>query len=196
MMTSSNGNISALLALCAGKSPVGSHHKDIWCSLWSARTNGWAKNRDACDLRRHRTHYDITVMISMIIDGSVGLCAGIWWAEKWVPVMVTSSNGNIFRVTGPLWGEFTGHWWIPLTKANDAGLWSFLFICGWINGWVNNREAGDLRRHCAYYDVTVMWRPGPNPGLVTGRRFVSCRFKFRIRFPVPAHKSVTKHSQT
>ena len=29
-------------------------------------------------------------------------------------------------------------------------------ICVWINGWVNNREAGDLRRHCAHYDVTVM----------------------------------------
>ena len=24
------------------------------------------------------------------------------------------------------------------------------------NGWVNNREAGDVRRHCAHYDVTVM----------------------------------------
>ena len=33
---------------------------------------------------------------------------------------MTSSNGNIFRVTGPLWGEYTGHWWIPLTKASDA----------------------------------------------------------------------------
>ena len=28
-----------------------------------------------------------------------------------------SSNGNIFRVTGPLWGEFTGHQWIPLTNG-------------------------------------------------------------------------------
>ena len=28
-------------------------------------------------------------------------------------VMMTSSNGNIFRVTGPLCGEFTGHRWIP-----------------------------------------------------------------------------------
>ena len=25
------------------------------------------------------------------------------------PYMMPSSNGNIFRVTGPLWGEFTGH---------------------------------------------------------------------------------------
>ena len=41
-------------------------------------------------------------------------------------IMMTSSNGNIFRVTGPLWGEFTGYWWIPLTKASDAELWCFL----------------------------------------------------------------------
>ena len=30
------------------------------------------------------------------------------------------------------------------------------FIFAWINGWVNNREAGDLRRRCAHYDVTKM----------------------------------------
>ena len=29
-------------------------------------------------------------------------------------------------------------------------------ICAWINVWENNREAGDLRRHGAQYDVTVM----------------------------------------
>ena len=32
----------------------------------------------------------------------------------------------------------------------------FSLICAWINGWVNNREAGDLRRHRAHYDVVVM----------------------------------------
>ena len=58
--------------------------------------------------------------------------------------MMTSSNGNICRVTGPLWGEITSHWWILLTKASDGEL---SLICAWINGWVNNREAGDLRRH-------------------------------------------------
>ena len=41
--------------------------------------------------------------------------------------MMTSSNGNIFRVTGPLCGEFTGHRWIPLTKASDAELCCFLW---------------------------------------------------------------------
>ena len=28
-------------------------------------------------------------------------------------------------------------------------------ICAWMNGWVNNREVGDLRRQHAHYDVTV-----------------------------------------
>ena len=69
--------------------------------------------------------------------------------------MMTSSNRNIFRVTGPLCGEFTGPRWIPLTKASDAELWCFL-IYAWINSWVNNREAGDLRRNGAHYDVIVM----------------------------------------
>ena len=35
---------------------------------------------------------------------------------------MTSSNGNIFRVTGHFCGEFTGHRWIPCTKASDAEL--------------------------------------------------------------------------
>ena len=41
--------------------------------------------------------------------------------------MMTSSNGNIFHVTGLLQGGPTGHWWIPPTKARDAELWCFLW---------------------------------------------------------------------
>ena len=49
-------------------------------------------------------------------------------------------------------------WWrhqIPLTKGET---WSFdvFFDLRLNNGWVNNGEAGDLRRHSAHYDVTVM----------------------------------------
>ena len=35
----------------------------------------------------------------------------------------------------------------------------FSLICAWINGCVNNHEAGDLRRHRDHYDVSVMCRP-------------------------------------
>ena len=41
--------------------------------------------------------------------------------------MMTSSNGNFFRVTGHLCGEFTDHRWIPRTKASVAELWCFLW---------------------------------------------------------------------
>ena len=56
---------------------------------------------------------------------------------------MTSSNGNFFRVTGPLWGESTGDRWIPFTKAGE--LWCFLWSA-----------PGDLRHHHAHYDVTVV----------------------------------------
>ena len=57
---------SALLAICAGNSssPVNSPHKGRWrgalmFSLICAWMNDWVSNRD---LRRHRIHYDVTVM--------------------------------------------------------------------------------------------------------------------------------------
>ena len=74
-----------------------------------------------------------------------------------IQIMMTSSNGSIFGVTGHLCGEITGHWWIPRTKAGDAELYLvFYLICAWINAWLNNYKAGDLRRHCVNYDFTVM----------------------------------------
>ena len=41
-------------------------------------------------------------------------------------------------------------------KSQWRGALMFSLICVWINGWVNNREAGDLRRYRAHCDVTVM----------------------------------------
>ena len=41
-------------------------------------------------------------------------------------------------------------------KSQWRRAFMFSLICSWINGWVNNREAGDLRRHRAHYDVIVM----------------------------------------
>ena len=52
----------------------------------------------------------------------------------------------------PVPGEFPTQ--RPVTRSFDA-----LLICARINGWVNNREAGDLRRHGAHYDVIVMITP-------------------------------------
>ena len=60
---------SALLAICAGNSPVpvNSPHKGQWrralmFSLICVWINDWTNNREAGDLRRYRGHYDVTVM--------------------------------------------------------------------------------------------------------------------------------------
>ena len=62
----------------------------------------------------------------------------IWW---WHYV----SNGNVFRVTGPLWGESTG--------SPHKGQWRG----SWTNVWAINSDGLDLRRHCPHYDVIVMY---------------------------------------
>ena len=41
-------------------------------------------------------------------------------------------------------------------KGQWRGNLMFSLICAWRNAWVNHRYAGDLRRHCAHHDVTVM----------------------------------------
>ena len=66
-------------------------------------------------------------------------------------VMMSSSNGTIFRVIGPLWGESTGHWWIPITKASDAELWCFLWFA---SNKLLAKQSG--RRHRAHHDVSTM----------------------------------------
>ena len=49
--------------------------------------------------------------------------------------MMTSSNGNIFRVTGHWCGEFTSHRWIPRQRPVTRSL-MFSLICAWLNGGV------------------------------------------------------------
>ena len=71
-------------------------------------------------------------------------------------LMMTSSNGNIFRVTGLCAGNHRSTMNSP-HKGQWRGALMFSLKCVWINGWVNNREAGDLRHHPAQYDVTVMY---------------------------------------
>ena len=75
-------------------------------------------------------------------------CSGFVPADLYIwskVTMMTSSNGNIFR--SPV---------NSLHKDQWRGALLFSLICTRINGWVNNSEAGDLRRHRAHYDVTEM----------------------------------------
>ena len=66
-----------------------------------------------------------------------------WWRHQM----------ETFSALLALCGELTGHRSIPL-KASDAESWSELTVC-WTNGWANNPDGSDLRRHRAHYGVTA-----------------------------------------
>ena len=55
------------------RSSVNSPHRGQWhgasmFSLIRAWTRGWVNNRDTGDLRRHRAHYDVTVMLVLLLN--------------------------------------------------------------------------------------------------------------------------------
>ena len=66
------------------------------------------------------------------------------------------------------WKHFLRNWlfvwgihWSPVNSPHKSqwhGALIFSLICAWIHGWVNNRDTGDFRRHCAHYYVIVMGR--------------------------------------
>ena len=69
-----------------------------------------------------------------------------WWRHQieTFPALLVICAG-IHR--GPVNSPHKGQWREALV---------FSLICIWINGWVNNREAGDSRRYRTNYDVTVI----------------------------------------
>ena len=79
--------------------------------------------------------------------------------SRWWSVMASEYDDVIKWIFSALLAICAGNSpvdrWILHTKASVAELWCFLWSA-WINGWVNNGEAGDLTRHLAYYDVIVI----------------------------------------
>ena len=94
------------------------------------------------------------------------------------------------------WKHFPRYWpfeWgIHRSPVNSPhkGQWRwalmFSLICTWMNGWVNNREAGDMRRHLAHYDVTTMcWNYHPANVTFKDRERVPGVKVTKPVFPVP-----------
>ena len=104
---------------------------------------------------RKRPQCNIQVKQSLQYKVMQGSCL-----ERFFHRMMTSSNGNLFRVTDPfLWGI---HRW-PVNSPHNGqlrGALMFSLICAWTNCRVNNRTASDLKRHRAHYDVIATHRTG------------------------------------
>ena len=113
---------SALLALCAGNSPVTGEFpsqrpvtRSFDVSLMLPWINGWVNNREAGDLRRNRAHYDVRV---------------------------------IFRVTGPLLGNPS------VASPNEwsvVGIFGIFFVISWTSCWTNSQN------YWFFFSAALMW---------------------------------------
>ena len=116
-------------------------------------------------------------------------CSAVWNIFYWVvcqdPLHLESTTTDVtlhqvISVHDDVieWNHFPRYWpfvrGIHRSSVNSAhkGQWRgalmFSLICAWINAWVNTREAGDLRRHLAHYDVTATY------GLIIRSRLGHC----------------------
>ena len=132
------------------------------------------------DLLREYIIYDIRKIIEMCLDiwklkWVNGILLLMWWICNVTSTVgytctfslrLLSSPGSFIHDDVIKWKHFPRYWpfvrGIHRSPVNSPhkGLWRgalmFSLICAWINRWVNNREAGDLRRYCAHYDLIVM----------------------------------------
>ena len=151
-------SMTTLWGISAARSRPAANLPLLWAE-WSVdeMTIGLLVTLDEIPLQRHHAlkrkcrHFD-----EILITGCTGSChfdnfqCSQWWKfhqNEDISVSVHYHDGVIkwkhLRVTGPF-------------KSQWRGALMFSLICAWINGWVSNREADNLRRHRAHYDVTVM----------------------------------------
>ena len=169
------------------RSPVDSPHKGQWrealmFSLFCAWINSWVNNRDFGDLRRHETPWrslwrQCNVLCCFLFTFLQCQSSNLEWYGRInhmnpprtnhiaMQAMCINEHDDVIK-----WKHFLRYWpFVPgihrsPVNSPHKGRWRgtliFSLICGWLNAWVNDRTAGDLRRHCADYSVIVMMRHG------------------------------------
>ena len=124
----------------------------------------WIKITSRFCICFHQTGFGLNIRcVNLMVSGSVLVWP--WWRYQ----METFS-----ALLGHLWGN-SSQPPVNSPKGQWRGALMFSLICVWINGWVNKREAGDLRRYHAHYDVIV----------VSNRVLVSYTFYLLMVFKIP-----------
>ena len=143
--------------------------KVLWCN----------RSRFGMDKWFHPTFYNgCNYLFMLIFCFIIAMC---WFTFLWHVLTILRSPSHVsfpvsFKGDPPpppppddviKWKHVPRRYWpfvcgIPRSPVNSPhkGQWRgalmFSLICVWINGWVNNREAGDLTGYRAHYDVSVM----------------------------------------
>ena len=142
-------------------------------SLWSCQALLWVQLWKISSIKAFSSYFyfnwkmwnfqltDILILFTFIVP-----C--LFWSKKMdygivylhLSCLFFRSHDDVIK-----WKHFPRYWPFvqgihrspvnSLHKGQWCGALIFSLICTWINSWVNNREAGDLSRHCDHYDVTV-----------------------------------------
>ena len=113
------------------------------------------------------------VSLNKMLNGQLnGQCFETWWCSCDMTVMVSVISLHVMVMKQALhddvikWKHFLRYWPFvrgihrsPMNsphKGQWRGALMFSLICAWINGWVNNGEASDIRHHRTHYDVIIM----------------------------------------
>ena len=135
---------------------------NLWCHIHIARVTDINDILLGCDpLKLYDVRTNLSKMPTQQKSSSWNpFRGGTWWHDDVIK-----------------WKRFTRYWpfvrgihWFPVYSpyiGQWRGVLMFSSIYVWMNDWVNNREAGDVRCHRAHYNVTAMLRPiadRTNPG--------------------------------
>ena len=108
----------------------------------------------------------VSVCLSFCVRPFVRFCPSVKVFHYHIHILIIRFSWVTVHDDVIKWKHFPRYW--PFVrgihrspvKSPHKGQWRgalmFSLICVWINGWVNNGEAGDLRRYRTHYDVTVM----------------------------------------
>ena len=136
----------------------------------------------------------------------------LWWcryspkySEGWVMERRFRVHDDVIK-----WKHIPRYW--PFVRGMHRspvnfphkGQWGrslmFSLICAWINGWVNNREPGDLKRHRDHCDITMWPKYTPCPTFVIATTLAILRYgcwdqfvNVTIQWETKLHCNVVSH---
>ena len=134
---------------------MGNRIYGLMINLDYVHTNSWTKYVGVIGSWVTKLNKFLCLTTSSTSPWNIHLLSYTFWSQS------RCSHDDVIK-----WKHFPRNWpfvrgihWSAVNSPHK-GQWCralmFSLICAWINGWVNNREAGDLKRHRAHYGVTVM----------------------------------------